>query len=479
MSPRSTLSILRAVPLGAALFPFQAFAAPLPQLAAHLQLDALHLEGSAPSSQDSGSFVRLGGSFGPGLSGSLQGSALRLERDRFSNTAQLEAGLLKARVEAGAAFASDRIELPQVIFRRRAAPETPRLELAAGRSWWACLATGIADGGTDLALSAGHRGPLAELSLSWRNRKANEAWHFSLPTGEGLPLQWNSRQESRSVQALLLPGSLAALTARLETGTFTPTAGTAFWNLTDSGTASRWSLGWTPSGRGWRAGLVHTALASRLTTLGWGQDSSQERRRFHALDWRADGFRQEAAFETQTLALSLGRQEMGIDLTSLRFPFLAWNALDNSEWGGIAGILETRNDRLSGEARLESQWFRAESRHRLGWLDGAVGLELGRYALSSSLPWSRRKRSITLATSLETDTLDIRPLEAWILWPSLHLSRSWDRWETSLSAMQAIPLRIRQESAPANATEAASPAASPAPHPSGGLALHLSLMRRF
>lgn len=420
------------------------------------------------------------GHTGPGLSGSLQGSALRLERDQFSTTAQLDAGIFLARVEAGAAFASDRIALSQVVFQRRAVPETPRLELTAGRTWWTRLATSIADGGTDLALSAGHRSALAALSATWRNRRSAEDWRFSLPTGEGLPLQWNSRQETRSLEASLLPRSWATLTARLETSTLTPTAGTAFWNLTDSGTTSRWSLGWTPSGPGWQARLLHTAFASRLTTLGWGQDSGQERRRFHALDWSADGFRQEASFETQPFALSLGRQEMRLDLASLRFPFLAWNSLDNSEWGGISGLLETRNDRLSGTARLESQWLRLEGRHAFPWLDGALSLELGCHTFASSLPWSRRKRSISLATSLETDTLDIRPLEAWVLWPSLRMTRSLGPWEATLSATQAVPVKLHQDAAPPRGTDSSSTQApSPAPHPGGGLALRLSLQRRF
>lgn len=443
-------------------------------------MDQLHLEGSSPNAPDTGSFVRQEARSGPGLSGSLQGSALRLERTAFTTTAQLESGLFRARVEAGAAFASDRIDLPQVTFRRRAVPETPRLELSLGHTWWTSLATGNVDGGTDLGLSAGHRSALAELSLRWRNRKTSEDWRFSLPTGEGLSLQWNSRQESRALEAVVLPHSVATMVAGLETSTLTPTAGSAFWNLTDSGTTSRWSLGWTPCGPGWKASFLHTALSSRLTSLGWGQDSAQERRRFHALDWSADGFRQEASFETRAWTMSLGRQKMALDLVSLRFPFLAWNALDNSEWGGISGILETRNDRLSGTARLESQWLRLEGRRSFPWLDAALGLELSRYELSSSLPWSRRKRSISLATSLETDTLDIRPLEAWVLWPSARISRSWKGWEATLSASQAIPLRIRQDPAPAPSSHSATaPANSPAPRPSGGLSLSLGLTHRF
>lgn len=478
-SPRRS-SWLRALPLGGALFPFQALAAALPLLATHLQLDQLHLEGSTTQALDTGSVVRQEARFGPGVSGSLQGSSLRLERTEFTTTAQLQSGLFRARVETGAAFASDRLDLSQVTFRRHAVPETPRLELSVGRTWWTSLATGIADGGTDLALSAGHRSALADLSLRWRNRKTSEDWHFSLPTGEGLSLQWNSRQESRRLEAALLPHTLATVIAGLEISTLTPTTGSAFWNLTDSGTTSRWSLGWTPSGQGWKASLVHTALSSRLTSLGWGQDSAQERRRFHALDWSADGFRQEASFETRAWTMSLGRQKMALDLTSLRFPFLAWNSLDNSEWGGIAGLMETRNDRLSGTARLESQWLRLEGRRSFPWLDGALGLELSRYELSSSLPWSRRKRSISLATSLETDTLDIRPLEAWVLWPSARISRRWNGWEATLSASQAIPLRIRQDPAPAPSSQSATaPASSPAPRPSGGLSLSLGLTHRF
>lgn len=468
---------IRAIPCGVALFLSCPQAAPLPLLGEHLGLDALHLEGEATPSER-GSSVRLEASDGPGLDGSLQGTGIGISRPRLTATARLDSAGFYAKARIDAAPADDELAFPQVTFRRRASWPASSLEVGAGKDWWLHATLHTREGRQGLMMEGGQRNRAFELQAGGGYALEKEAWSFVLPGGEALACGWNSHLAKQSLGLTLAPGSASPVEARLIRTRFLPSSGSAFWNLTDSGAAQEWSLAWKPRLRGRHFALSHRQFESRLTTLGWGQDSGQERRRFHALDWSLDGFRQEASLQTGLWSIGGGRQKATLDLTGLRFPFLAWNALDQSSWSALTSLFETRNDRLKGQARLESQWLRLEVASFPLRLGIRPALELTHLEARATLPWSRRKNSIDLSSRLETDTLRIRPLEAWVLWPSVTVSRAWRNWEISASAVQALPLSIRQEAAPpVQGSDQTTGNASG--RSSGGHLLRLSVTRRL
>jgi len=469
---------IRAIPCGVALFLSCPQAASLPLLAEHLQLDALHLEGEAPASER-GSFVRMDLSDGPGLDGILQGTAVRIERPRLTMTARLDSAALFVRAQVDAAPANDELAFPQVTFRRHGSWPASSLEMGAGKDWWMHATLHTREGRQGLTLEGGQRNAAFEVQAGGGYALEKEAWSFVLPTGEALACGWNSHTATQSLGLVLAPRSASPVEARIGRTQLLPSSSSAFWNLSDSGTAQDWSLAWKPRLRGWRATLSHRQFESHLTTIGWGQDSGQERRRFHALDWNLDGYRQEASLQSGPWSVGIGRQKATLDLTGLRFPFLAWNALDQSSWSAFTGLFETRNDRLKGQARLESQWLRLEVTAFLSRLGIRPAVELTHLEAKAILPWSRRKSSIDLSSSLETDTLGLRPLETWVLWPSVQISRSWRNWELSASAVQALPLWIHQESATGSQGSGKAATSSPGTEATGGHLLRLTLTRQL
>lgn len=438
-------------------------------------MDALHLEGGEPV-PELGSFLRLDASDGPGLDGALQGTGIGIERPRLTMTSRLDSAGLFVRAQVDAAPANDELAFPQVTFRRHASWPASSLEMGAGKDWWLHATLHTRDGRQGLTLEGGQRNAAFEVLAGGGYALEKEAWNFVLPSGEALACSWNSHLAKQSLGLTLAPGSASPMEVRLIRTQFLPSSGSAFWNLSDSGSAQEWSLAWKPRWRDWHASLSHRQFQSRLTTLGWGQDSGQERRRFHALDWSLDGFRQEALLQAGPWSIGFGRQKATLDLVGLRFPFLAWNALDQTSWSAFTSLFETRNDRLNGQARLESQWMRLEIASLLSRFGIRPALELTHLEASATMPWSRRKSSIDLSSSLETDTLGIRPLEAWVLWPSLQISRAWQSWEISASAVQALPLWIHQEAAAASqgSAKAASTSGNEA---TGGRLLRLTLTR--
>jgi hypothetical protein len=443
-----------------------------------LGLGELHLQGG-PNPFDSGSFVREDARFGPNLSGTIQSTPIDLESRSLSTTAQLDSAGAFARVQISTSPARDDLAFTQVLIQRRSIGPSAILEAGAGHAWWLRTRLQSLEGRPGWQVAAGRTGTAFEASIEWEEAQEAEDWSFSLPTGEALGVGWNSHRSRQAVGLSLAPNSPLCLTGNASWTRFSPTSGFPYWNLTDSGASRRWEIAWKPRWQDLRGVLSHRAFQGNLTTLGWGQDSGQERRRFHALKWALAGFRQEAGVDLRRMSVRFGRQEATLELTDLRAPFLAWNNLDDSPWGSMAALFETRNDRLKGLASLRSQWLSLTGRRSFGRLRAEAGLELTHLELESSLPWSRRRRSIDFSTSLETDTLRIRPLDALILWPSLKLARTHGQWDIALSAVQALPLRVRQTADPSASNSVSPLENSKQGTTSGGLTVRASLTRRL
>lgn len=122
-------------------------------------------------------------------------------------------------------------------------------------------------------------------------------------------------------------------------------------SLTDSGSASGWSLGAELATKIGTWGLRLERDRADLRTLG-----ASEGRVFHDQDWRSVRVGIDATWKTESWMAAATTRQLRLDVPyqGLDRPFVHWNMIPDDVFGRVAGVLEDRSEYLEGSLRLQN-----------------------------------------------------------------------------------------------------------------------------
>jgi len=295
-------------------------------------------------------------------------------------------------------------------------------------------------------------GPRARLEAGAARTWNRSALEISTTQGD-LSMGWNDDVDS-SGASVRIPLGRAVLSAR---AWVRESASRGAPDLTDSGTATGWSLDASvPTGFGiWSVGIQRDR--ADLRTLG-----ANEGRVFHDQDWRAVRVGIDASWKGGAWNLRGSTRQARLDLPygGLDRPFVHWNMIPSDAFGRIAGVLEDKSEFLDGSFRVQS--WNLDLERAIAWKSISVMPGLG-------ASWTG------FDALLERSTLEIRGLfpsveesipcdgSGWFAMANAHLGLEWKT--TSLGTLRADgtwrqPFAGRWNSRQANAPSATAPSAA-------------------